>query len=745
MNEQLSPFQIKRGRRIFDSYSATNSFSFALVTGNTITLYALALGASSTVVGLLSAFMFLSFFAVPLGKVIIRRSSLVKTFANNWMFRNASLVPLLALPYLVTTGKEGAAIWLLTICIFCFNFFRGIGLIANNPVIGSLAPGKDRGEYIVRISLVNNATALVATLFLAFLLYHHSGVQTYNLVMLIGILTGVAASALLYKLPEPPLSRSIDNLPGDEQSHFFSHFLKAFKESNFRRFLLSYLLLGLGIGMARPFIIVYCKAVYDQPDSMVTIFSVCATIGALLMGAVMRLVIDRLGAKPLYIIFASISLFSLLPALISPGLGSAAFAVGFLCLFAAATNMGFAGQENAAQTYFFSIVPKESVMDLSMLYYFVLGGTGAVGSILGGSLLDALAGAGLPPLWSFRLFFLATVVVIGVGILVQRKLMDYGSYPVLNTLAILLSPRDMRALTLLRRLDAHENPDQETEIIAELGEVASAVSADNLVAHLASPRYAIRLEALKSMESLRSIKGKNREALLTQLREHSFTTAATAARLLGKFNVQSAVPDLRAALDSPDYLLCGQTMVALARLNDRRGQFLISERLLVTENEYILLRGVQAMEEFGNAASLPILLDLLRRPALPLHVQQEIVLALATLMGLQKRFYYALEAYTLKLKTGEQLLLETLEENFARGRSGDALFRDLLLDYYRDPARDSALVHWIQECGRGKTGVHTAMLVSVMLDSELNRMELFRFFLSFWAASVYAKRSLIEK
>ncbi|HOT63410.1 MAG TPA: MFS transporter, partial [Treponemataceae bacterium] len=100
MAEQLSPFKIKRGRRVFDSYSAINSFSFALVTGNTVTLYALALGASSTVVGLLSAFMFLSFYAIPLGKLGLRRWSLVRTFANNWMVRNWSLVPLLAIPYL---------------------------------------------------------------------------------------------------------------------------------------------------------------------------------------------------------------------------------------------------------------------------------------------------------------------------------------------------------------------------------------------------------------------------------------------------------------------------------------------------------------------------------------------------------------------------------------------------------------------------------------------------------------------
>ena len=102
MSEQLSSFRIKQGRRVFDSFSASNSFSFALVTGNTITLYALAIGASSTVVGLLGAFMFLSFFAIPLGKFALRKFSLVQTFAYSWTIRTLSLIPLFTITASIT-------------------------------------------------------------------------------------------------------------------------------------------------------------------------------------------------------------------------------------------------------------------------------------------------------------------------------------------------------------------------------------------------------------------------------------------------------------------------------------------------------------------------------------------------------------------------------------------------------------------------------------------------------------------
>ncbi len=742
MSEQLSSYRIKRGRRVFNSYSAVNSFSFALVTGNTVTLYAMALGASSTVVGLLGAFMYLSFFAIPLGKLGVARSGLVRTFAKNWMMRNWSLLPLLAIPYLASARLHGAAILMLVLGVFLFNLFRGMGLVANNPVIGFLAPGKDRGEYIVRLSLINNATALLATLFLGFLLWHNEGIETYNLVVLIGIVTGIAASALLFKLPEPASPP-----PAGEtaRSTMLSCAREAMREPNFRRFVASYLVIGLGIGMARPFIAVYCKAVYAQGDGVVAVFTVFSSLGALAMGAVMRLVIDRLGARPMYIIFASITLASLVPAIVSPGIGTALFPFAFLAVLSAVTNMGFAGQESAAQAYFFAMVPKERILDLSMVYYFILGGTGAAGAVMGGTFLDFLSSLGLSPAASFRLFFLVCVCLVACGVRIQRKLLDMGSYPVRDTLAVLFSPRDMRALTLLRKLDANEDPDEETDIIAELGEIASTVSAEELLSRLASPRFAVRYEALQSVSSLERLSGRVRDALLAELKTGEFSTAALAARLLGQFRAHQAVSTLREALKSPDYRLAGEAMLALANLADARGQFMVSEVLLSTNNPFMLVRGIQAMEVYGSTASIPILLDLLRNDALPEHIADETILTLSTLMLVPKKFYYAFGDFVRERKRAGLIILDAIEEAFSRSKRNDPSLRGIVHDFMSDHTQDNPFVRWLLDFGKGRTGVYSALLISVALDSDLNRLEAFRFFLCFWAVSLFEKPALIEK
>jgi len=742
MSEQLSSFRIKQGRRVFDSFSAINSFSFALVTGNTITLYALAIGASSTVVGLLGAFMFLSFFAIPLGKFALRKFTLVRTFAYSWTVRTLSLIPLLFIPALSRSGYANSALFMIVLGVFLFNLFRGVGLIANNPVIGYLAPGKDRGAYIIRLSLINNALGLLSTIGLAVLLWRDSGIGTYNLVILIGILTGLCASAFVFKLPDTGTQKESG---GSITSSFSANMKTAMSDVNFRRFILSYLVIGLGIGMARPFIIVYCKAVYGQIDSIVTLFTICSSLGALLMGFVMRLVIDRLGAKPMYVIFAAVSLISLVPALFSPGIGTAIFPIAFLCVFSAIVNMGFAGQESAAQTYFFAMVPKDALMDLSMLYYFILGGTGALGSIAGGAFLDLLSGMGLSPLLSFRVFFALSVLVIAFGIAIQRKLLDLGSYPVLDTLAVLFSPRDMRALTLLRKLDTTENPDEETEIIAELGTVASTVSVEVLMDRLSSPRFAVRYEALLSVESLHHLNGKLRDTLMLELENGEFATAALAARFLGKFGVTHAIPKLYKALRSADYRLVGEAMLALARLHDERGQFLVSDLLLSTDNPFLMVRGIQAMTEYGTASSVPLLLNLLRNENLPAHIADETVLAVSDLMSVPKKFYYAFGEYVNDRKKAHGILLDIVDEYCTGYKKNPASIKEIISDFIRDPSGDTRFVEWFREFGKGNTGVYAALLVGVALDSELNRQESFRFFLCFWAVSVFVNPSLIEK
>lgn len=750
MNEQLSAFKIKQGRRIYDIYNIINSLSFTLVTGNTITLYALLLQANTTEVGLLTAFMYLSYFAIPLGKLMVNRFTIMQTFGYTWLLRNISLLPMLAMPFLVSAGAARAALYCLLIAVGLFNFFRGMGMISFNPVIKNLAPGKDRGSYIVRVALISNIATLFASLALALLLSWDASITTYNIAAIAGIVLGVISSFLLFKIPEPHVSPDDETGTSSNKQYvhkisFFVRIKDAFIDANFRRFIVVFFIINLGIAMVRPFIIVYAKEVYSQQDNMVTILSVFSVIGALFVGFILKLVIDRIGAKPLYAIFTAISAVSLLPALAAPGLThNGIFALVFLLLFSTVSNMGFTGQDNASQAYFFAMVPEDAIMDLSMLYYFILGITGGIGSILGGIILDTLRFYGCNFLQSYQIFFVGTVVIIIVGMLFQNGLLNLGSYRIFETLAVLFSPRDMRALNLLHKLDVNESFEKEQKIISALGEIGSTVSSNELLHYLESPRLSIRLNALNALYSMDTLNQKVREVLLKEVSTGVFTTAPLAVKVLRKFHVVQALPALRTALDSDDYYLVGEAMLALAELDDSQSQLKIGTMLSVAENPALLLKGIQAMDMYGSVTSIPFILDILRRVDLDSLIEYEALLALASLMGIQNNFYYVFEKYINEKKSPVILVLDALEEAFEIRKKTDNELKTLTTHFIQSADYDTAFVHWIIEFGNDALGVRSALLLGVALDIDLIHREAFRFFLSFWVACLFKEPALLE-
>lgn len=769
MNEQLSKFRVKQGRKFFDLYNGVNSFSFALVTGNTITLYALALNANSTEIGLLTAFMYMCYFAIPFGKLMVRRFGIVNTFAYTWFLRNFSLLPMLFIPFFYFGGKTYDAVFMLLSAVALFNFFRGAGIIANNPVIGILAPGRDRSSYIVRVSLTNNAATFTAIIFLTVFLWLFTKrgfniVSVYNITSIIGIITGFVSSFLLFKLPDPEFEKKktalfaaktegkskkeILALKWDMQNKskgsFISSVKEAFKDKNFTVYIVSFFIIQFGISLARPFIIVYGKAVYAVSDNLVIVFSLASTAGSLLVGLLMRLLIDRMGAKPMYVIFTSVSMSALIPAVLAPALGLPTAAFVFLILFSVTVNMGFTAQLDAAQAYLFGIVPGSALMDLSMLYYFVLGITGSAGSVLGGRVLDTFFQHGVSSLIAYRIFFSAIIIIILVGIIFQSRLLNLGGRHVKDTLAVIFSPRDMKTLNLLYKLNSNENLKTEEKILHELAAIASPEAADGLNQYMHSPRFAIRFSALSALQSLEKLSSKNKDALLYELENGEFTTAASAAATLGHFKIHQAAPLLRKALESQDYLLAGEAMTALAYLNDTSAQFKISQILSQTDNPKLLLCGIRAMEIYNSAASIPLLLDILRRKNLPPHIEDEAYLVLASLMKIEEGFYYAYDRFKNETKSTAAVLTDVLDEAFAKRKKQDTKLRDLLLTFVKEGLNDSEFIEWILHFRSGTLGINSALLVSVVMDMDLIAREAFRFFLCFWAASLFKNPKLTE-
>jgi MFS family permease len=728
MASRLGKLALARARGIYAVFNALNSFSFHILNNYILTLYALSLGANGTFIGSLGAIQFGSFFLMPLGRRIIRSKPILKVFGTAWFLRYLGMAPALLAPLPFAAGDRTMALGLVFIANFAFNAARGIGMIGNNPVLAELGQGKDRGRFFVGISMISSVMSMAASLAAALFLGADASPWRYALFLGIGMALGMVGSLLLFRLPEPRASA------GPGTASFASQALKAFRRPDFRYFILVFMGMSFVAAMARPFLTVFFKEVYAQGDAAITLFSTAGGVGALAMGLVTRVLVDRIGAKPLIILFGFFSSLSMLAAAAAPPIGGAAYLMAFLGLLSFASNFGFAGMDNSAQTYFFCLIGKEEMVDYAILYFAGVGAAGALGSIAGGAALDLLQATGMGAAGKWGIYYAA---LAGLGALLSLAGIGFkrlGAASVKDALGIIFSPRDLRALAVINRLDSSETSDETQRLLKALEESGSAVGAKELASLLDSPRLSVRTGALRAIEAMGAPPPEIHGALLDCLAKSAYSTAGIAARLLGKAGCQKAIPLLRMSLEGDDYMLAGEAMVALARLGDSGSRAFIEGRLLDADNPHIEMMAAWALEILGDPRSLGPLferLSIMKNPE-P-YVRDEIIMSAASILGMAESFY---GAYCAFLEDHDAALQDLVEGAHEREELAGML--DELRKKPDDVTVAARLLRFIAAQEEAMGGLSRA--ISPKSVESLLRYPRFRFFLASYASWLVRSR-----
>lgn len=723
MATPLAPARLEKARRDYHLFNVLNSSAFVFQSGSFLTLFALRLGASRAVIGVINALAYATFFFLPLGKRFLPRRPIVWVFGWGWMGRNIAMLPALTAPAFAASGKPGVALGMLLASAAGFALFRGMALIGNNPVLDYLASGggdrprTDRGAFIMSISIVNSVSAMVAGLVVSLFLGENATPSTYAVLMGAGIAIGLVASSILLRTPEPQGYRAAESESVMDSARV------AFKDPSFRLYIEAFIILAFIGGMARSFLPVYAKDAFSQGDDAVMVFSIMGFIGSVSMGLLTRLVVDRLGSKPLFIIFAGIALISILPIALIPG-GTAMLrsptSIGlFLAFLHFASSFGFSGEENVGQTYFFSLVPKEKTLNLGVVYFFAFGFGGAIGAGTGGVILDLFSWLGLDASNSYRVLYAALALLLTYALVRMRGLKKLGSASIAESLSVLLSPKDLRAFDLLARLDRSQDPDEEIRLIREIGKSDSTMSQHELAAYLGSPRFEVRMEALHAMETMPTLDARLVRPLMQEVETHVFTTAYVAARVLGRHAKLEALQTLRRAVEAEDYMLQGTAMVALARMGDRDSIPLVESVLQKAQNPRVRISAAYALEMFGSRGSLPALAASLRHDDPPAFVSDEVVLAMASILGFRNDFYPMYSAFLAEPSHGTGLLRASASERAqSAGRFGFEAWDAALGSLLREPDPDGrAMAGIVLDAGRD--GQEAFVLAASLTDPAL--------------------------
>ena len=750
MASVLSPYRLIKAREVYNLFNIFNSISWNLLVGIVITLFALKLGASSTYIGLLGAAVYISLFMLPIGKIFARRFSIIGIFSVTWIIRSIAMIFAVAAPFFEYAGHRNTALFLIMLGVFLFHILRGIGMIGNNPVLAELAVGADRGSYLTQIQITNSAVGMFGSFLIAMILGLEPPIFVYSILIFLGVITGIISGYMIRKVPEPPVEND------SKKMNIFAVFKDALAQDSLRHFMIILFLVALVSGVTRTFVVVYAREVFGHSDGLISLYTVFGGMGYLMAGMIVKFLVDRVGAKPLFIVSVILGFVSMIPVIFFPlaAVSNMTGVILFLVFLFFMLNFGFLGSEGIAQTYFLALIPPDKILDMGILYFFIFGVAGAGGSFLAGLLLDLFRLIGISSFVSFKILFIIMSALIVTALAMQKKMKSLGSLPLKGALEVIFSFRDLRAISLLDRLNKARDSREEQLLLGALHDTPSYLAIDGLLEKTRSPMLTTRLESIRALEKMDNLNEKAEKALVDDIVKNPFTTAYISARILGNHNYREAVPMLRELALSNDYMLAGEAIIALAKMKDEDFRLTVEKIILGTDNPRLKIMGAEALGIYHCPDSISVLLDILRGADTQPYLMDEIVLAVAAILDTQNKFYRILVRYSSDNSLASALAMDEVEaavefvnselsgkkkstkNNFSACFSHTENFFKAVNCYIREND-GSVLSQWIlglPDKYSDNTNIIKTVLSEAVTDSELCSYNCLRLLIVHWAA-----------
>ncbi len=651
---QLSGEQRDIGQRRFRQFLLLNGISVALLMENMLILYAIRNGASDPVVAVLASFIHLTMPAMIIGKRWVSRFGLSRTMALGWFLRYASAMLMLLAPPLAALGLPELGVATIMVGAFGFAFFRSIGAVANTPLTGEITTAEERGSFISGNTARVQSTYIVTMALVVLALRLSDALWVYQVIIGVGCTVGFYASTVLAGVPE-----SIEPQRSARVS-LVTVVRELFATTRLRRLFLGWCAGFVSFAAVIPFAMITVKNGYGLSDYQALFFSLVLVVGAISSALVNGLIADRVGPRPLVIIYvagliAVAGFWALAPQTFYPVVVGAAFFVAGVCKTGIITGLGH---------YFLSAASQSQRVGSALVMRVGSGAAaGVTGSVIGALLLDLLRGGGLEGLAVYHGYFRIMLVPLALFLLAVIRLERLSEWRISNILGLMFSPRDLRALFVLNRLKRRSDETEAASDLRALERIGAQVSEEEIRAQLYSPRLAVRLRAIRALRNIAFGK-ETTAALIDQLVLGEFTTAAVAAEILGASGCGEAIPALRESLHSEDHLLQSRSIAALAELGDTESLGFIATLFERTDNPRVAIHAANALAHVGGSENLSRILRRSVEDSIPPGVRDELLTAAASMVGAETHLYRFLRHYNLSRERGVAEALSEINSAF---------------------------------------------------------------------------------
>lgn len=640
-----------KGRSLIWRFYALNGISIAFLMDNILILYAIRNGVSDPLVAVLSSFVHLTMPFMIIGKLSIARAGAAKNWSFGWFMRYLSGSFLILAPIIAPFTSQNGVSAVILASAFGFALFRSMGVVSSSPMEGEVTTPENRGRFLSGNHLRVNSSQILAMLLLILITSVTDELWVYQMVIGAACITGMYASTVLAKIPESEMPRK------SAQKPLGKAFKKLWRNQSTRKLLFAWSAGLVSFMMVIPFMMIAVKSGYGISDYAALTFSLVLLLGGIISSLVNGMIADQVGPRPLLLmntagLLISAGMWAFTPAQFLPAYTGISFFIAGFC------KMGIILGVNH---YFLSSINDSDRVGSSLIIRVISGAVaGLIGSVLGGGLLSYLEYSSIQGLDIYRYFFRLMIVLLFAMIFIVRSLDKLDEWPIKNILGLLLAPRDIYALHVLRRLRSGGGSKQDTKTVQRLGAIGSAVSEAELREQLNSPLLSVRVNSLIALGRI-SFGKKTEDAVLKELSCGEYTSAWIAAEIVGKHRIQRGIELLRHALSSTDPFLLGKSMVALVRLDDQESYPRIVQLFEESDNPRIVIYGAAALSLMDGNENLVRILKKSLQAGMYSSVKDEVLTAAASLAGTGERFYQFLQQYNQNKYIGVNDLISDLD------------------------------------------------------------------------------------
>ena len=574
----------------FDAFNA--GFCALAVLGSVFTLFLGELGMPKSQIGSIMSLVPLASMGAILLAPLSARIGIKKVFVAFWGTRNVFSALTLLTPAVAARHGLVAAGWYVGGCMACFSLCRAFGEAANTQWRHEIIPPAIRGRFAAIDNIISTLTAAAALLAAGWVLRSSGSIWRYAWVMGIGTAIGFASVIWASQMPG---GGEVIKKPRGFGFHL-RRFRKVLGDRNFILYMAAMSLVGFGSAPLAVFVPLFLREQAGLKPESIVVLQNAALAGTLISSYLWGWAADRFGSKPVIITGLCLLLGPPLGWLLLPphSTWTAPLTAGVFLLGGVA-SVGYS--LGTWRQLYVNIVPTRRKTHYMSIFCAWMGASNGLGNLLAGQSMDlakglsgSVGGLSLSP---FSFLFLFSIVMLLLGLLIQRRVRCDGAIPASRFVGMLLQGNPLLAVESLFRYSRAGSDAQRVQLLRRLGRSRSPLSEDELEEALADPSFNVRYEAVVAIARSRPSPRLTAE-LIDLLVGGPPDLAIEAAWALGRIGDPAAIAPLRwvlAAGQPP--LLQLRAARALSALGDAELPAELARRL--AEGEPSLRRAYAAL------------------------------------------------------------------------------------------------------------------------------------------------------